>query len=63
MQPTKEGDTSKKTKPPPFYVSLIIGDKIAHNFMIDSRTSSSVMPKCVAKILGIKYEPMFRDVL
>lgn len=42
---------------------LIIGDKIVHNFMIDSGASSSMMPRCVAKFLGIKYEPMVRDVL
>ena len=35
VQPSKEVDTNKKVRPPPFYVSLIIGDKIAHNFMIN----------------------------
>jgi hypothetical protein len=39
MQQRKEGETSKKTGPPPFYVSLIIGDKLFHNYMIDSRAS------------------------
>ena len=53
VHPIKQGDTSKKKKPSPFYVSLIIGDKLVHNCIIDSRASSSVMSKCVANILGI----------
>ena len=63
VQQIKEGETSKKIRPPPFYVSLIIEDKIIHNYMIDSGASSSIMPKSVADLLGIKYEPMIRDVL
>ena len=47
VQPTKDDGTSKKSKPSPFYLSLIIGDKIVHNFMIDSGASSSIMPRCV----------------
>lgn len=31
--------------------------------MIDSGASSSVMPKCIVNIPGIKYKPMVRDVL
>ena len=31
--------------------------------MIDSGASSSVMPRCVADALGMKYEPIVRDVL
>ena len=31
--------------------------------MIDYGASNFVMPKCVAELLGIKYEPMVRDVL
>ena len=48
VQPTKEEGTHKKFKPSPFYLSLIIGDKIVQNCMIDSGASSSIMPKCVA---------------
>ena len=48
VQPSKEVEISKKVRPPPFYVSLIIGDKLVHNCMIDLGASScSVMPKCV----------------
>lgn len=48
-------ETRKKVRPPPFYVSLIIGGKLVHNYMIDSGASSSVMPRCVANALGMKY--------
>ena len=54
---------SKFFRPPPFYISLIIGDKLVHNCMIDSGASSSVMPKCVVDILEMKYEPIVKDVL
>ena len=54
---------SKKVRPPPFYVSIIIGDKLVHNCMVDSRASSSIMPKCVVDALEMKYGPIIRDVL
>ena len=63
VQPSKEVETSKKVRPPPFYVSLIIGDKLVHNCMIDSRASSSVMPRCVVDALEMRYEPIVKDVL
>ena len=63
VQPKKEGDTSKKIKPPRIYVSLIIGDKLVHNCMINSRAISFVMPKCIVDLLHIKYETLVRDVL
>ncbi len=63
VQPSREVEKSKKVRPSPFYVSLIIGGKLVHNCMIDSRASSSVMPRCVADALGKKYEPIVRDVL
>ena len=63
VQPTKDEGTSKKSKPSPFYLSLIIGDKIVHNFMIDSGASNSIMPRCVVDQLGLKYEPMIKFVL
>lgn len=53
VQPMREEDTSKKGNPPAFYLSLIIGDKLVHNYMIVSRATNSVMPKCVADGLGI----------
>ena len=63
VQPSKEVETSKKVRPPPFYVSLIIGDRLVHNCMIDSGASSLVMPRCVVDALEMKYEPTIRDVL
>ena len=63
VQPSREAEISKKVRPPPFYVSLIIGDKLVHICMIDSGASKSVMPKCVADVLEMKYEPIIRDIL
>ena len=64
VQPSREVEIkSKKVRPPPFYVFLFIEDKLVHNFMIDSRASSSVMPKCVTNALEMKYDPIVRDVL
>ena len=63
VQPTNGEVTSKKSKPSPFYLSLIIGDKILHNCMIDSRASISTMPRCVVDQLGMKYEPVINHVL
>lgn len=63
VQPTGDVEINKKVRPPPFYVSLIIGGKLVHNCIIDSGASSSVMPRCVADALGMKYEPIVRNVL
>ena len=63
VQPSREEETSKNIRPPPFYFSLIIGGKLVHNCMIDSGASSSVVPRCINNLLGIKYELMVRDVL
>lgn len=63
MQPTKDEGTSKKYKSSPLYLSLIIGDRIVHNCMIDSGASSSIIPRCIADQLGMKYEPMIKHVL
>ena len=49
--------------PPLFYVSLIIGEKLVHNCVINSSANHFVMPKCVADLMGIKNGPMVRDVL
>ena len=60
----KVADESCKTiKPPPFYLSLIIGDKLVHNCMVDSRATSSVMPKKIADQLGLRYQPIERGVV
>ena len=62
VQPSKEIEVSRKIKPLPFNVSLLIGDKLVNNYMIDSGASSSVMPKCGVDTLEMKYEPV-KDVL
>ncbi|KAH9312488.1 hypothetical protein KI387_027523, partial [Taxus chinensis] len=48
------GQPSKNLKPPPFYVSLVVGNHLVHNCMIDSGASSSVMPKQIVDQLGLK---------
>lgn len=53
----------KEVKPPPFYVSLIIGKHLVHNCMIDLGASSSVMPKQIADKLGVEYEPLEQGVV
>lgn len=63
VQPLEVENPKKISKPPPFYLSLIIGDKLVHIFMIDSGPSSLVMPKGIADFLGIKYEPITRGVV
>lgn len=36
---------------------------LVHKCMINLGANSSVMPKCVADILEMKYEPIVKDVL
>ena len=63
VQPIIDEGASNKSKSSPFYLSLIIGDKIVHNFMINSWARSLIMLRCVADQLGMKYEPMIKHVL
>ena len=44
VKPRKEGETRKKTRPPPFNVSFIIGDNLVHNYINDPEASSLVVP-------------------
>ncbi|KAH9308710.1 hypothetical protein KI387_036621, partial [Taxus chinensis] len=57
------GQQGKTLKPPPFYVSLIIGNQLVHNCMIDSGVSSSGMPKRIADQLGIQHEVISKGVV
>ena len=50
-------------KPPPFYISLVIGDKIVHNYMIDSGACTSFMPKNIADQLDIRYELVTNGII
>ena len=55
--------SSNPVKPPPFYVTIIIGKHLVHNCMIDSGATSSVMPKKIVDQLGIKYETLEKGVV
>ncbi len=53
----------KDPKPPPFYLTVIVGNKLVHNCMVDSGASSSIMPKEIADKLGLKYQPLEKGVV
>ncbi|KAH9304926.1 hypothetical protein KI387_009330, partial [Taxus chinensis] len=50
-------------KPPPFYFSLIMGEHIGHNCMVENGASNTVMPNAIAEKLGLQYEPTEKSVL
>lgn len=52
-----------KPKPNPFYLTLIVGDKLLHNSMIDFGASTTIMPKQIVEVLNIKNEPLNRSVM
>lgn len=52
-----------KPKPNPFYLTLIVGDKLLHNSMIDSGASTTIIPKRISEVLNIRYEPLNRGVM
>lgn len=65
---TNEAETPRsqaegKPKPNPFYLTLIVGDKLLYNSMIDSGASTNVILKQIAEVLNIKYEPLSRGVM
>ncbi|KAH9299889.1 hypothetical protein KI387_044112 [Taxus chinensis] len=57
------GQQGKMLKPTPFYVSLIIGNQLVHNCMMDLRASSLVMPKQIVDQLGIQYESISKGLV
>lgn len=59
----KDDQVSKTIKTPTFYMSLIVGKYLFHNCMIDSGVNTSIMPKRIIDILGLKYSPMSRVFL
>lgn len=63
VKPLEVEKSTRISKPPPFHLSLIIGDNLVHNCMIDLGASSLVMPNNVANHLGIKYEPVTKGVV
>lgn len=60
VKPLEAYNPKKISNPPPFYLSLFIGNNIVHNCMIDNGANNSVMPKGIANHLCIKYEPITR---
>lgn len=61
--PIKNNQPIQTPKPPPFFVTLIIGNHLVHNWLIYSGASSSIMPKDLAYKLGLIYEPVSRGVV
>lgn len=59
----KSNQPAQTTKPPLFYVTLIVGQDLVHNCMIDSGANSSVMPKQLANKLSFLYEPIYRGII
>ena len=53
----------KDVKPPPFYVSLIIGNNLVHNCMVDRGAPSSIMPKKIVDQLGLEYEALEKGII
>ena len=52
----------RKEDHPPFYVSLMIGDLLLHNCMLDSRSSSSITTKKVIQQLNLKTTRPYQNV-
>ena len=50
------GQRSKSTTPP-FLITFEIFNRNVHNYMVDSRASSNVMPLKVCEKLNVKHEP------
>jgi hypothetical protein len=47
---------------PPFYISLIIHDKILHNCFLDSGASHNLMPKAVMNEIGLDVTKPYHDL-
>ena len=54
---------SNPVKPPPFYVTIIIGKYLVHNCIIDSSATSLVMPKKIVDQLGFNNESLEKWVV
>lgn len=52
----------RKINPTPFILTLIVGDKLLHNNMINSRASTAVMSKQVADALNLSTNPLKREL-
>ena len=47
---------------PPFYISLIVHDKILHNAMLDSGASHNLMPKEIMESLNLDITRPYKDL-
>lgn len=61
--PVKNNQPIQTPKSHPFFVTLIIGNHLFYNFLIDLGASSSIMPKDLVDKLGLIYEPISRGVV
>lgn len=59
----KKKDERGKLKPMPFFLTLIVEDKLLHNSMMDFGAITIVMPKQIKKALNMGYEPLERGIM
>ena len=52
----------RKEDHPPFYMSLMIGDLLLHNCMLDSGSESNIMTKKVMQQLGLRTTRPYQNV-
>lgn len=52
-----------RMKPNTFFLTLIVGNKFLHNSVIDSGASTTIVPKQIAEVLNLKFEPLSRGVM
>ena len=48
--------------PPPFYITMLVHDKMLHNCFLDSDASHSLMPKEVMEPLELSITKPFHDI-
>ena len=47
--------------PPPFYITMIVHDKMLHNFLLDYGASHNLIPKVVMEALELSITNPFRN--
>ena len=52
----------KSDFPPPFYITLIVHEKLLHNCLLDSGASHNLMPKVVMEALGMSITRPYHDL-
>lgn len=61
--PSSNKDEINKSKPIPFFLMLVIGEKLLHNSMLDLGASTNIMPKQIVEALQIQYELLDRGIM